>query len=64
MPDDPRPPAQIVNLWVRRREREILADERRLVWTCTCGSRCFYWYDLGGLVCWDCEKPQEGYDRR
>lgn len=50
--------AKVINLWVKRREREIVADITRLVLTCPyCESKAFYWYDLGGLHCYLCEKP-------
>ena len=48
--------AKIINLWVKRQERERDKNESELIWTCTCGSRVFNWYRLHGLKCENCGK--------
>lgn len=48
--------AQVINLWVKRRERKRDADENQLIWVCTCGSRVFNWYRVHGLKCANCDK--------
>jgi hypothetical protein len=49
-------PAEVVNLWVRRCEREREADGNALIWVCTCGSQVFNWYRMHGLRCDWCGK--------
>lgn len=56
MPDDPRPPAQVVNLWVYRQELAREADDQRLLWRCSCDSLLFLYYAVEGMVCANCGK--------
>lgn len=46
----------VVNLWVVRSARSREYEESRLVWRCDCGCRHFYWYDVHGLRCVECDK--------
>jgi uncharacterized OB-fold protein len=48
--------ARIINLWVKRREKEREADESEMIWECTCGSTVFNWYRMHGLRCDACGK--------
>jgi uncharacterized OB-fold protein len=49
-----REDAKIINLWVKRRERERERDASALIWKCACGSTAFNWYRLYGLRCDNC----------
>lgn len=48
--------AEIVNLYVKRRERARDQEENELIWLCSCGSRVFNWYRVHGLRCGNCGK--------
>ena len=51
-------PAQVVNLWVKRRERERQGLGEREIWICArCGSWTFNWYRGFGLRCARCDVP-------
>lgn len=55
----PEAPAQVINLWVRRTERERERAEGQEIWTCMCGWRFFEILRGKGPVCAKCGRPAD-----
>lgn len=47
---------KVVNLYVYRQAKIRDVEEGRLIWVCSCGCRHFYYYDIYGLRCVECDK--------